>query len=193
MKITCLLSSPRKNGNSSTLAGHFCNAAERLGAEVTTFALNDLNYRGCQGCMACKTKLDGCALKDDLSPVLETVREADVLVMASPVYFGDVSSQLKGFIDRTYSFLAPDYLTNLTNKSRLVPGKILVMVLTQGNAEETSFADIFPRYAAMLSWQGFEGHVVRGCGVREVGEINERQEFLASAEKMAGQLLTGKF
>jgi len=46
--------------------------------------------------MACKTKLDNCALEDDLTEVLDAVRETDVLVLASPVYYGDLSSQLKG-------------------------------------------------------------------------------------------------
>jgi len=192
MKITCLLASPRKNGNSSTLAKHFCNTAEQLGAEITTFALNELKYRGCQACMACKTKLDRCVLEDDLTQVLQTVSDTDLLVMASPVYFGEVSSQLKGFIDRTFSYLVPDYLTN-PKRSRLGPGKTLAFVLTQGNPDEKSFADIFPRYESFFNWQGFDSHLIRAVGVREPGEVKDRKEILALAEKRAHQLLTGRF
>ena len=112
MKIVSLLGSPRPNGNSARIAARFCTAAENLGAEVKTFALNKLNYRGCQACMACKTKLDRCILEDDLTPVLDAVRETDLLLLASPVYYGDLSSQLKGFIDRTYSYFVPDFHTN---------------------------------------------------------------------------------
>ena len=65
MKIVCLLGSPRPKGNSAAIAARFCEAAEGLGAEVTTFALNKLKYRGCQACMTCKTKLDKCVLKED--------------------------------------------------------------------------------------------------------------------------------
>ena len=107
MKIVCLLGSPREKGNSAIVANRFCATAERLGAGVQVFALNKLEYRGCQACMACKTKLDHCVLEDDLTEVLEAVRETDVLVLASPVYYGDLSSQMKGFIDRSYSYLAP--------------------------------------------------------------------------------------
>jgi multimeric flavodoxin WrbA len=85
MKITCLLGSPREKGNSAVLAKKFCQTAEDLGASVRTFTLNTLNFRGCQGCMACKTKADKCVIKDDLEAVLEAARESDVLVLSSPV------------------------------------------------------------------------------------------------------------
>jgi multimeric flavodoxin WrbA len=137
MKVLCLLGSPREKGNSAAVANRFCAAAERLGAEVQAFALNKLEYRGCQDCMACKTKLDNCALEDDLSEVLDAVYETDVLVLASPVYYGDLSSQLKGFIDRSYSYLASDYLTN-PKSTRLPGGKKLVFILIQGNPDQES-------------------------------------------------------
>ena len=73
MKIVTLLGSPRPKGNSTAIAKHFCETAEKLGAEIETFSLNKLKFRGCQACMTCKTKLEKCVLKDDLSLVLEAV------------------------------------------------------------------------------------------------------------------------
>ena len=108
---------------------------------VETFSLNELNYRGCQACMACKTKLDRCVLKDDLEPVLDAVRQTDVLVLASPVYFGEVTSQTKGFIDRTFSFLTPEFKTNPQNMSRLVGGKSLVFIQVQTAEDESIWFD----------------------------------------------------
>lgn len=131
MKIVCLQASPRPKSNSAALAQSFLDAAGGLGAQVSSHRLNDLHYRGCQACMACKTKLDKCALKDDLAPVLAEIQACDVLVLASPVYFGELCSQLKACIDRTYSFLKPDYLTN-PQPVRLAPGKVLVMALPPG-------------------------------------------------------------
>jgi multimeric flavodoxin WrbA len=154
MKIVCLLGSPREKGNSSTVAKHFCDTAGRLDAQVRTFVLNKLEYRGCQGCMACKTKLDRCALNDDLTEVLDAVRDSDVLVLASPVYFWDISSQLKSFIDRTFSFLVPDFITN-PNKTRLPPGKKLVFILAQNNPDPSSFPDIFPKFDYFFKAYGF--------------------------------------
>jgi multimeric flavodoxin WrbA len=191
MKIACLLGSPRTKGNSATIAKHFCEAAEGLGAQVRTFALNKLQYRGCQACMACKTKLDKCILEDGLAEVLEAVRESDVLVMASPVYYGEVSSQLKGFIDRSYSYLAPDYLTN-PKPSRLSEGKKLVLVLTQGNPDQERFAGIFERYDYFFKWYGFtESYLIRACGVREAGEVAAREDVMKLAETTAEKICNG--
>ncbi len=64
MKIICLLGSPRPKGNSAAMASKFCETAKGLGAEVTTFALNKLKYRGCQACMTCKTKLENSLKKN---------------------------------------------------------------------------------------------------------------------------------
>jgi len=188
MKIVCLLGSPREKGNSVTIANRFCDTAERLGAKVQTFALNKLEYQGCQACMACKTKLDRCVLEDGLTEVLEAVGETDILVLASPTYFGDLSSQLKGFIDRSYSYLPPDYITN-PGPSRLSPGKKLVFILTQGNPDQERFADIFERYDYFFKWYGFaESHLIRACGVREAGAVEAREDVMKLAETTAEKL-----
>ena len=188
MKIVCLLGSPRPKGNSAFLADRFCRAAEASGAEIQTFALNKLKYRGCQACMTCKTKLDHCVLKDDLTEVLDAIRDAQVLVMASPIYYGEVSSQLKAFIDRTFSYLVPDYATN-PHPSRLAPGKKLVMILAQGDPDEESYADVFPRYDSFFKWYGFDdSHLIRACGVLGLGEVERRGEVVTQDEEVARRI-----
>jgi len=135
--------------------------------------------------MTCKTKLDRCVLKDDLTQVLDAIRDAQVLVMASPIYYGEVSSQLKAFIDRTFSYLVPDFPTN-PHPSRLAPGKKLVMILAQGDPGEEKYADVFPRYESFFRWYGFEhNHLLRACGVFGPGEAEGRQEIMNRAEELA--------
>lgn len=178
MKVVCILGSPRPKGNSTLLAKCFCNAARNRGATVRIFHLNKLNFRGCQACMACKTKYEYCVQKDDLEKILKAVADCDVLVLASPVYYGDVSSQLKAFIDRTFSFLKDDYTTN-PQPSRLSPGKKLVFILTQGQPDETQFADIFPRYESFFRWYGFtESELIRVCGVMEPAEVEHHRDAI---------------
>jgi multimeric flavodoxin WrbA len=189
MKTVCVLGSPRTDGNSSTIAKYFCAAMENFGAEVQTYSLNKLTYRGCQACMACKKTLDRCVLRDDLTAVLDSLREADLLVMATPVYFGDVSSQMKGFIDRLYSYLVSDYRTNPA-KSRFSPDKKLVFIQVQGRPDEQKYADIYPRYEVFFDWYGFkERYLFRCWGAREPGEVNNQKELFIKADDVAGQIM----
>jgi multimeric flavodoxin WrbA len=184
MKIVAVLGSPRPQGNSSTLARGLLKAAADRGAEITEYQLNQLDFRGCQGCMACKTKRETCILEDDLVPVLNAVKEADLLVLASPVYFGDFSGQMKCFFDRTYSFLNPDF------SCRVPPGKKAVMVLVQANPDEAEFADIFPRYRRWLKLYGCDPiHLLRVTGVREPGEVASRTPALEAAAALARELV----
>jgi multimeric flavodoxin WrbA len=186
MKISCLIGSPRKNSNSAAIAARFTETAASLGAEVDAVVLNQLNYRGCQGCMGCKTTSDKCVLKDDLARVLESLKEADIIVMALPVYCSDVPGQFKCFLDRTYSYMKPDYLSN-SNPSRVPPGKKLVFILTQGAPMEDLFADIPQRYLGFLKRSmGFgETYPIRGVGVGGGGTVGVPDQYLKKAEELA--------
>lgn len=188
MKIVCLLGSPRKNGNSATVAARLADTARSLGADVETFYLNGLHYRGCQACYACKNGSEDCVLQDDLTPVLEAVRTADALVLASSVYYGDITAQLKAFVDRSFCFLKPEYYAR-PDCSRLEPGKGLAMILIQGHPDEQSFDDIFQRYNFFFSWYGYRpGHLLRGLGVSERSDVTKRDYLMEGADRIA-QLL----
>ncbi|SCY59967.1 flavodoxin family protein [Desulfoluna spongiiphila] len=189
MKIVCLTGSPRYHGNSTAIAKRFMETADKHGADTTTYALNKLTYKGCQACMGCKTKADSCVLGDDMKQVLDDVSTADVLVMASPIYYGDVTSQMKAFMDRTYSFYVPEFHTK-ARPSRLASGKKFVMISTQGQPDENMFADVFPKYHFFFQTHGFkEGYSIRGCGLTRPDDVMSRQEILAKAEELAGVLV----
>jgi multimeric flavodoxin WrbA len=189
MKIVAVLGSPRLNGNSAFVAGRFLEATKKLGAETRSFALNTLTYRGCQACMACKKTSEVCILKDDLSEVLEAVREAEVIVLASPVYYADVSGQMKLFIDRTYCYLTPDFHTN-PQGSRLSPGKTMVFIQTQGLADASVFADVFPRYSGVMKFIGInEAHLLRGCGLAKRNDVSKHEDLLKQTEDLAVQIM----
>jgi len=170
---------------------HFNGTAEALGAEVRFFALTDLKYRGCFGCLACKTKAEKCVVHDDLTEVLESVREADALVMATPVYLREITSLLRAFIERTYSFFLPDFHTN-PQPSRLTLGKKLVFIQVQGQADENLFADIYPRIEPLFKRYGFtERHLARVCGVRKLGEAEARKDAMELMETIARRVVRG--
>jgi multimeric flavodoxin WrbA len=191
MKIMTLLGSPRSNGNSAAIAGRFLQTAESLGAETKTIYLNKLKFRGCQACMACKGKLDHCALDDDLTEVLNEIHDTDVLVLASPVYFGDITAQMKMFIDRTYSYYVPDFMTQ-ANPSRLPSGKKMIFIQAQGQPIEKMFDDIYPKYELFFQFLGFKNNeLIRACGVNDASDAENREDILTIAEDAARRLMEG--
>ncbi len=186
MKILCVLGSPRREGNSATIAKRFFETAKSLGAEVQVYELNRMNYRGCQGCGSCKTKTDKCATKDDLTQVLEAIPKADILLVTSPVYYQEVCGQVKCFTDRLYSFMPPNYLQTGA-KSRVPAGKKVIFITTQG-APETAMTELSDRYAGIFKRTLAAGEVktLRACGVGGGGVvINVPDKYLQEAEELA--------
>ncbi len=101
--ILVISSSPRIGGNSDTLCAEFARGAKESGHTVQTLHLQKMNIRPCIGCEACHQNGGTCVQKDDMEQLFEAMSVSDVLVLATPVYFYDVSAQLKTMIDRTYS------------------------------------------------------------------------------------------
>ena len=184
MKIVAVLGSPRPNGNSALMARAFLEVARERGADTEVYQLNQMNITGCQGCGQCKTDEDACVVVDDLTPVYDSIRESDLLVLASPVYFGDLSGQLKCFWDRTFAWVNPDFT------SRLAAGKKSVLMLAQGAADAEMFNDIHPRYERWLKMFGFnENYLIRALGVQGPGEVKDKPEILEQARELARQLV----
>jgi len=104
MKIIAINGSPRKDKNTATLLDYALQGAASIGAETEMINLYDLNYKGCVSCFACKLKdrknLGKCAYRDDLSPVLEKVMDADVILLGSPIYYHFVTGQMRSFMER---------------------------------------------------------------------------------------------
>ena len=189
MKAVALLASPRKTGNSTGLATSLTRILEENGRDVVTYHLNDLTYRGCQACNGCKTRSETCVLLDDLTPVLDDVQKADVVILASPVYWGGVNAQLKGFFDRAYSYLTPEFVTGPV-RHRLPPGKKLVFILTQGG-DEALYDDIFPRYNNFFELLGLfeKSYLIRGCDLGDRQDFRTRNDLLELVEETAEELL----
>ncbi|WP_031481592.1 flavodoxin family protein [Maridesulfovibrio frigidus] len=188
MNVVTILGSPRKKGSSSTLAKQFNETAIAKGATVKTYNLNTMDFRGCQGCMVCKTKQDECVLKDDLTQVLKDIHEADVLVVSSPIYYHSITAQMKTFWDRTYSFLNPDFF-NRTDPSRLPAGKKSLLILTQA-APESSHSKVAEEYNYFLNFYGFkENETIRACGLEGHNDADVIAANFSQIEKVAEKFI----
>lgn len=102
-KIIVLSGSPRKGGNSELLCDQFARGASEAGHQVEMISLRDKQINYCTACDACQNNGGTCVQKDDMAEVLYKMINADVIVMATPVYFYTMNAQMKTLIDRTYA------------------------------------------------------------------------------------------
>ena len=110
-KVLILSASPRKGGNSDLLCDQFMRGAKEAGSQVEKISLRDKKINYCRGCGTCQENGGKCIQKDDMAEVLDKMISADVIVMATPVYFYTMNGQMKTLIDRT----CPRY-TEINNK-----------------------------------------------------------------------------
>ena len=106
--ILALISSPRKNGNSTILCKKIAEGAIKSGAKVTTINLNKSKIKPCTACDKCHISDSSfCVLKDDMSKIYPKIIAADSIIYASPIYWFTISAQLKLFMDRCYALGGP--------------------------------------------------------------------------------------
>jgi len=100
MKAIGIVGSPRKEGNTEIIATHTLKAIEEGGIDTELIRLAGLNIKPCNACMGCKEK-ETCPISDDLLPIYTKMKQADAIILASPVYFGSATALFKAFLERT--------------------------------------------------------------------------------------------
>lgn len=170
-KILILSGSPRKNGNSDMLCDEFMRGAVESGHQVEKIRVAEKNIGFCRGCYACKDT-GKCVIKDDMAEVLQKMIDADVLVLASPVYFYSIDAQLKAVIDRTVA------------RWLEVKDKEFYYIVTAADEELTSAETTiacFRGYADCVEGAKEKG-IVYGMGAYEKGEIKGMKAMVEAYE-----------
>lgn len=178
-KIIVLNGSPRKNGNTSALVKAFREGAESAGHTVTEFWLGGMKINGCRGCCAGgKNPESPCVQKDDMEQIYPAYKEADVVVLASPLYYWTISGQLKCAFDRLFAVAECD--PNYTNPRK----ESALLMAAEGNGfEETVYW--YDRLMGHIGWKDW-GKVLCG-GVMAVGDIEGKPE-LEEARKLGASI-----
>lgn len=168
-KIIILNGSPRKNGNTSALVKAFTEGAESSGHTVTEFFLDGMNIHGCKGCFGGgKDPEHPCVQRDDMEKIYPAYREADIVVLATPLYYWSISGQLKCAFDRLFAVAECD--PNLRNPQKECA---LLMAAEGYGFEETLYW--YDRLEKHLGWKSV-GKVLCG-GVMAVGDIEGHKEL----------------
>lgn len=171
-KVLIISSSPRKGGNSDLLCDRFQAGAESAGHSVEKIFLKNYNIGYCRGCGVCNTT-HKCVQADDMAVLLEKMVQADVIVLATPVYFYSMDGQLKTFIDRT----VPRY-TEIANKD-------FYYILTAADTDRDSLT------RTIEGLRGFtldclpnanEAGIIYGTGAWQIGEIKATNAYTEAFE-----------
>ena len=160
--ILILSSSPRRGGNSDTLCDEFLRGATEAGHSVEKIFLRNKTINYCTGCSTCSLHQKPCPQKDDMPEILDKMIAADIIVMATPVYFYTMSAQMKTLIDRCCGLY-----TQMTSKE-------FYFIVTAAENEQKKMErtiDTFQGFLDCLDGATIGG-VIYGLGVWHSGEIN---------------------
>ena len=173
-RILVLSTSPRIGGNSETLADVFIKGAEEAGHETKKICVYDKKIEFCKGCLGCQTT-GKCILRDDAERIIAQMKAMDVLVFATPIYFYEMSGQMKTLLDRTNPLFPAEY-----------EFRDIYLLATSADEEESSMEAAGKGLEGWISC--FEksrlAGVGRGTGADKKGAIEECGEALSAAYEM---------
>ena len=171
-KVLIISGSPRKGGNSDLLCDEFMRGAVEAGNEAVKIRVAEKKIGFCSACYYCRKSGGVCAKKDDMADILQQMIDADVIVLASPVYFYSIDAQMKALIDRTLA-----RWTEVKNKEFYY---IVTCADADKAAQETTLA-CFRGYADCVEGAEEKG-VIYGTGVYQPGEIKKSPVFKQAYE-----------
>lgn len=171
-KVLIISSSPRKQGNSDILCDEFARGVIEGGNEVEKVFLKEKHINYCSGCGYCFENRGVCSQKDDMVEMKQKMIDADVIVMATPVYFYTMAGQLKTFIDRNCFFY-----TQLT-------GKEFYLIMTAADGTKDAMDRTIEEVRGYLSCidDAKEKGIIYGIGVWNKGDIRNTETMKEAYE-----------
>ncbi|MFP4444836.1 MAG: NAD(P)H-dependent oxidoreductase, partial [Desulfosudaceae bacterium] len=183
-----LLGSPRKNGNTHYLLSTFLNALGKKGAAVQIMHVPDKQIHPCQGCTFCEKKGYCTQQDDDMSrEIYPLLRRAEIIVAASPIYFYNVTSQLKALIDRSQALWSRRYKLGLSDPQAATRAGIMLAVGATKGKNLFSGTHLTARYFFDAVSANFTGEL----GYRRVekpGDLQKVEEVTGQVQELADQL-----
>ncbi|MFA6321751.1 MAG: flavodoxin family protein [Candidatus Omnitrophota bacterium] len=189
VKIIGISGSPRRSGNTEILLDAALEGAAFLGAVTEKVIVNELSLGPCLGCYRC-VKNGTCVIKDDIHAIYKKLDDADGIIIASPIYFGSLTAQLKTMVDR----FQPQWVRTHSSKKPLAKKKLRrgIFLCVSGDDKIKFFrnARSIVRYLFATLNIKYLGGLFAG-GISEAGDINKRPRALKKAFNMGSELAAG--
>jgi len=185
-KVMIMMGSPRKNGNIATLIEQVVKGIKTVGGEVEIYYLHDMKINPCDACDMCQNDiLTDCIVEDEMTALYPKLRQADAIVIASPVYWFTMSAQTKLFMDRCYALGSP--------QGYALEGKRIGILLTYGDSDPFNSGAV----NALRTFQdayNYIGAKIIGMvygSASEPGEIRRNSGLMSDAFELGKKLVTG--
>lgn len=176
--IFLITGSPRRGGNTDILAGAFIKGAEEAGHCVTKFEAGTGQVKACKACNKCWSKGTPCVQSDNFSEMLPILQNADVLALASPLYWFGVSAQIKSAVDRLYCFAVPSCPEPLRIKEA-------VLLMCGGDTQSEIFGGAIATFRLTTQYMKWsEAGVLTVPGVHFKGAMAKQTGYLERAEAL---------
>lgn len=177
--ILILTGSARYNGNSEIMADTFADVIKKSGHKVAKYRTAVKNIKGCFACDQCWTKGRACTVDDDFKELQPLLEEADVLVLASPLYWFSFSSHLKATIDKLYAY---------SSKNKPLKVKETALLMCGEDDETKSFNGVIQTYKDIVDYmKWYDKGMVIATGLSAKGAI-KNTPFLKDVEKLAQKI-----
>ncbi len=181
-KLLIVNGSPRKNGLDAIVAGMIAEDVRKYDYETEIVNICDLKIGGCRACMACK-KTGKCAQQDDMTMMYEKIRSCDMIILASPIYFGAESGQMKCFIDRFYAMVKMQDGQRFVNFGDVSKASVL---LTCGAKDGGMiYGSVLSRLTNVLKSMGVQdlsGTILSGITAEEAADSEVVKDYIESIE-----------
>ena len=176
MKTIIINASPRKNWNTAQLLKEAKKGAESVGVEVQYIDLYDLHFTGCRSCLVCKRAgIDNpckCYIKDELSPVLDSIYSADRLIIGSPIYYGEPTGILRMALERI-CFPAMSYNTYTSLLGRKVDVDVFLTMNVTKEFYEQNYEKKMQEYFAPCQFIGGEAKLHPVCDTLQAKDYSK--------------------
>jgi len=180
MKALCIVGSPRENGCTAHVVESIAQGMIDTGIEVKKYFLGNMNISYCQGCMSCH-KTRKCMQNDDVDLIMSDLMKSDIILVASPSYWGDITGQLKVFIDRN-----TPYCNTCDGGTNIPKGKVGIAVAVragQRQIENQHILDTINHYYSHLEIKPIENFTMES--------IMNTEDFIGREEELKKAYLIG--
>lgn len=185
MKAVCICASPKKDGNTAKILGEVSRALREHNYEVSQYSLGETNINYCVGCKACEK--DGeCIHHDDVKTMIDDIYSSQLVVLASPSYWGDVTGQMKVFIDR-----CTPYCNNNANRKPSpdnIKGAAIAIRAGQNKKENENLIHTFEHFLGHLNIPLVKSFTIEGINTAD--DLRNRPDVLKEAYNFGNSLVS---